>query len=332
MIRRLRLPLEDEDHMPPEGKPQPTERDIALIEWWVNAGASKGKTLAELKPPPNIASLLASPASAAAPAVPESPAKTQTPPAGREEILPVAAQVAQDLAIPITPLSETDPWLQANASILGSKFGDAELGQLAKLGANLKWLDLGGTKVTDAGLEKLAEMPNLVRLHLERTGITDEGLARLAALPDLEYLNLYGTQLTDAGLQHLRGLPNLRQLYLWQTKVSPEAAKAFADARIDKVQIQHWEEEIQQLQARIRNLQMLVDVGSVTAASAPATTDGPINTLCPVSGKPVDPSKTHLYDGKLVAFCCNDCKSKFQADPKPYLDKLPTTQVLPTPR
>lgn len=39
MIRRLRLPLDDPDHMPPEGKPQPTPQQIAAIESWIAAGA-----------------------------------------------------------------------------------------------------------------------------------------------------------------------------------------------------------------------------------------------------------------------------------------------------
>ena len=45
MIRRLLLPLEDDDHMPPDGKPQPTAAEIALLQLWINAGAP------ELSPP-----------------------------------------------------------------------------------------------------------------------------------------------------------------------------------------------------------------------------------------------------------------------------------------
>jgi YHS domain-containing protein len=49
--------------------------------------------------------------------------------------------------------------------------------------------------------------------------------------------------------------------------------------------------------------------------------------MCPVSGKPVDAQKTVLYEGKLVAFCCDDCKAKFQQDPKPFLAKLDLGQT-----
>jgi uncharacterized membrane protein len=39
IIQRLLLPPEDEDHMPPDGKPQPTPAELALLRWWINAGA-----------------------------------------------------------------------------------------------------------------------------------------------------------------------------------------------------------------------------------------------------------------------------------------------------
>ena len=87
-------------------------------------------------------------------------------------------------------MAEDKPWLQCNASISGTNFGDAELARLEAVVQNLRWLDLAGTKVSDAGLKALAAMPNLTRLHLDRTSITDAGLARLGALPELQYLNL----------------------------------------------------------------------------------------------------------------------------------------------
>lgn len=34
-MHRLRLPIEHEEHMPPEGKQQLTEEEILLMEWWI---------------------------------------------------------------------------------------------------------------------------------------------------------------------------------------------------------------------------------------------------------------------------------------------------------
>ena len=164
-------------------------------------------------------------------------------------------------------------------------------------------------------------MPYLKRLHLERTALTDAALTHLSALKELEYLNLYGTSVTDAGLDRLKPLARLRQLYLWQTKVTPEGAKAFGEAVVDKIQIQRWQEEIAALQARIRSEQHTIELGlPVTATNTPA--NKPVNSKCPITGKDIDPSKTSVYEGKVVAFCCDNCKAAFDKDPKPHLAKL----------
>ncbi len=50
LCKRLALPAADEDHMPPDGKRQPTADDVALLRWWIDAGADADKTVAELNP------------------------------------------------------------------------------------------------------------------------------------------------------------------------------------------------------------------------------------------------------------------------------------------
>jgi uncharacterized membrane protein/YHS domain-containing protein len=315
MIKRMRLPLTDEDHMPPDGKPQPSRAEIALLEWWIDAGAPAEKRLGELKPPIKIARI-----AAARLDIPAASPKTVSP-RPLEQVLPLAESLVTELKIVINPLSQTEPWLQCNAAIAGTNFTDTALARLSTVAPNLRWLDLGGTGVTDSGLAHVAGMLNLTRLHLERTTISDEGLSHLTDLAGLEYLNLYGTQVTDTGLVHLEAFPKLKQLYLWETKVSARAAQAFVEARTDKNQLQGWAEEIEQLKARIRDAQLAIDLGA-TPAPASDSNSTPINTECPVSGKPVDASKTVSYEGRPVAFCCDDCKAKFQQDPKPFLAKL----------
>ncbi len=321
LIKRLNLPLGDEDHMPPDGKPQPGPDEIALLAWWIDAGAPADKKVAELKPSAPIARILAARFKARDNAPLPATARTVSPEA-LGKIIPMVSSLADELGLVISPLSPKEPWLECNAGTLGTNFGDAQLARLAPLGTNIRWLDLGGTRISDDGLARVASMPNLTRLHLEKTGVTDAGLISLTNLPNLEYLNLYGTIVTDAGLETLRGMPKLKQVYLWQTKVSPDGVKAFTEARTDQVQLQRWQEEIDQLKAKIRDAQISVDLGTVLAATAPVTNSAAINSQCPVSGKPIDPSKTVVYKGSVIAFCCDDCKAKFDQDPKPILTKL----------
>src|SRR6185503_19994159 len=39
LLQRLRLPVDDEDHMPPAAKPQPTAEEMDALEAWIGAGA-----------------------------------------------------------------------------------------------------------------------------------------------------------------------------------------------------------------------------------------------------------------------------------------------------
>lgn len=319
LVKRLLLVPESEDHMPPAGKPQPGADDLALLNWWIENGASEDKKVGELKLNPKVAGILAK--RMRAPAVEESALPKGLEPIPREQAVTLATNLASELGVPITALSEQEPWFQCNASVTGGTFDDKSLAKLSSIAANLRWLDLGGTAVTDGGLTNLAGMRNLTRLHLERTGIGDDGLAAIKSLQQLEYLNLYGTKVSGAGLDNLRELPKLRQLYLWQTQVTPEAAKSFADARTDKDQLRSWEQEIEALKTKIRDAHINVELGvDITAKQAAA--GKPINTECPVSGKPVNLEKTVVYEGKVVAFCCDDCKANFQEDPAPFLSKL----------
>jgi uncharacterized membrane protein/YHS domain-containing protein len=50
----------------------------------------------------------------------------------------------------------------------------------------------------------------------------------------------------------------------------------------------------------------------------------PINEFCPVlTEEKADPKITTTYKGKVVAFCCDRCLAKFEADPERYADRLP---------
>ncbi|HCN77629.1 MAG TPA: hypothetical protein DIT13_10610 [Verrucomicrobiales bacterium] len=56
----------------------------------------------------------------------------------------------------------------------------------------------------------------------------------------------------------------------------------------------------------------------------------PLNTICPVSGKPANPSITSNYS-KTVAVCCDRCVSQFNATPKAYLRNIVTANGVQCP-
>ena len=82
------------------------------------------------------------------------------------------------------------------------------------------------SRITDSGLDALAQFPNLKKLEISNSKITDEGIKKIVAFcPQLVYLNVWGiTNITDKSLIHLRDLWALKDLYLFGTSVTWNAA------------------------------------------------------------------------------------------------------------
>jgi len=74
--------------------------------------------------------------------------------------------------------------------------------------------------VTDEGLQAIASLPNVNRLILYGTRITDAGVDRLKNMSRLEDLMLNDNDIGDTCLDCLAALPSLKHLYLDQTKVT----------------------------------------------------------------------------------------------------------------
>jgi len=278
LIRRIDLAADEKEHMPPRGKPQLSDDDLTLLEWWVAAGAPRERRVAELELPPSVQVILdARLAHGSADLPPE-----------RAATLAAAARLAAALGILIRPLSPDGPWVDVTARMAGARFGDGELAQLAPIAAAVQWLDLGGTSVTDAGLAGLARMRRLERLHLDGLKVTDDGLARLSPLRQLEYLNLRGTLVTDKGMPALRSLPRLRSLYVWQTAVTPAAVQALGDALVDKRRVARWRQGQDDLERRIRRDRF---DGNTGEALVPAEMK-PLPVSSPDDNKPATPDKT----------------------------------------
>ena len=58
MIELIHLPEDDDDRMPPEGKPQLTVEELLVIEWWITIGAPQQTKLTDLKIPNDVKSAI----------------------------------------------------------------------------------------------------------------------------------------------------------------------------------------------------------------------------------------------------------------------------------
>lgn len=218
---------------------------------------------------------------------------------------PAALKAITDAGGMALPLAANTNLLRVSFLGVAAATEDKHVALLKPLAQQVMELDLAGTKVTDAGLAPLADLKNLEVLHLERTGVGDGALAHLKGLIELRYLNLYGTQVGDAGLKSLTGLKNLKNLYLWLAKVT-DAGAADLKKALPGVVINRGEELV------------VIPPKEV----APVATTPPINAKCPLTGNPVNATKTFVYKGQTIGFCCGDCLATFTKDPDKLIAKV----------
>ena len=229
IIKRVILPKDNDDHMPPEGEPL-AQKEIDTLKAWIAAGAEWPDNFVIEPPKKEAAAATPAPEWKPKPSGPPPPPLPELPKdfkAGAGEAAAIAA-IAKS-GIEVRPLAQNSPWHEANFRLAGTNVTDATIAPLKDI-TSLVELNLATTKVTDAGLAAIAGLPYVENLQLQLTGITDAGLAHVKGLANLVTLNLYGTAVTDAGMSQLTGLKHLRSLYLWQSKVTPDGVKVLTNS------------------------------------------------------------------------------------------------------
>jgi uncharacterized membrane protein len=221
---RITRAPDDEDFMPAEGKTPLTADQVAILKWWIEAGAPRATTVGAVGADAEVAELLA--------------AQLEL-----EDAAPEAAAVAADPALVarlsaagflVRQVSQSDAALVVGVSSPGAQLDAAALAVLATAAPQIAELNLQNAALDDDGLASLGDLSSVTRLRLSRDAITDRGLHALERLPRLESLNLYGNAaITDAGLDSLARIPTLRRVYLWQTAVTAAGVARLRAARPD---------------------------------------------------------------------------------------------------
>ncbi|MBD0288988.1 MAG: hypothetical protein ICV79_26720, partial [Flavisolibacter sp.] len=217
LIKRLLLPREEEHHMPPKEKPQLSEKQIALLHWWVEQGAPFDKKVKELPQSEKIKSYLLSLQSAEI----ERKATTNIPSEPVEKGDEKAIQALKERGVVILPVAQNSNYLMANF-VTATDLTDKDLALLLPLKKQLVWIKLNDAPIGDSALAIISQCTNLTSLQLSGTRITDKGLVQLKKLNNLQYLNLVGTNISLQGLNELQPLKKLQSLYLYQTRITKE--------------------------------------------------------------------------------------------------------------
>lgn len=212
MVRRLHLPMADEEHMPPEGERPLSKNEIGILERWIALGASDTLRLNHLSNNEPLAALIKE--------------MMEPDPMERWAGLPVVAdstikRLSSDY-LTIGRIAGSANALHVN--MYKPPTYDPELiSGLAPISANIVQMDLSGLPLGEKEMGLVATCNNLEWLEIDRTPVTDKQLDALRHLSKMHTLKVYDTGIGDASVDVFKKLKNLKSLYVWKTKITESA-------------------------------------------------------------------------------------------------------------
>ncbi|WP_149276797.1 c-type cytochrome domain-containing protein [Pareuzebyella sediminis] len=209
MIRRLHLPTEDEEHMPPDGKKPLNENEIKVLERWIALGASDTLRLNHVANTEPLVGLV----------------KEMRAPDPMEKWLDLP-QVADSTLKNLSSDYLTIERIAGNSNALSidmympPEYDSSVITNLQRVANNIVELDLSAIPLGDEEMAVIGSFTNLEWLEIDKTPISDKQMENLASLKKLRLLKVFESSITDKSIPVLKNLTSLKNLYIWETGIS----------------------------------------------------------------------------------------------------------------
>jgi len=202
----IQLPLEEELHMPPKGKPQLTDTEITLIQSWILDSARFDKKLTAFSPESDFYAL-------AKDKFASQESKSYSFKAANAKTI---AELNNDYRKVVTTYPNS-PGLRV--TFFGkNQFDPNTIDELKKVKEQVVELNFQNMPLKDSDLQKIGNYPNLEVLNLNFTGIEGNTLRELQNLKNLKHLSLSGNPLSEAAFESLKDFDQLKDLFVWTNK------------------------------------------------------------------------------------------------------------------
>jgi uncharacterized membrane protein len=227
LFKRLVLPLEDEDHMPPNEKPQLSSSEIALIKYWLSEKPLFNRRISEFENRDKITAIIQS--------LQQAPQQSWIPTEPVAEANEKNLRKIEAYGLQPIPLGLSSNYLMVSFTN-NRNITDEQLQDLMGIKDQLIWLNLSNTTITDQQMNRLSGLNNIRVLYLNNTPVSDAGILSLAGMTELRLLNLVGTRITDNSIPALLKLKKLTNLFLYQTLLTEEGIETVID-QAEEVQV-----------------------------------------------------------------------------------------------
>jgi uncharacterized membrane protein len=213
LMKRIWLPMEQDEHMPPKDKAQLTSAESLLLKYWIDHGAAfdlKADSLPEQDSLRILASLIAS------------QKKSSDDGKQRYAFDFIPSETLRKLNSPtisVSQISTTEPALKAGF-FLAQYFKIEDLKALGSVKDNIIELNLAGMPIGDESVKEIRQFKNLESLNLNNTRITDKAVAELISMKMLTELKLAGTAISASGLEQVAKSKTIKEVFVWNTRLS----------------------------------------------------------------------------------------------------------------
>lgn len=223
VYKRVVLPEGHTDRMPPEGKTPLTYTEIALLKFWIDAGATDSLKVTSAASVDSMKQVV----QGLLPELAKYRRRTEIEKVKLETLESELQEVAQKLDITIRRDSLSDGnYFTIGMNFPPAPFTNEQFRELSPYFEAFSKVSLTSSGIDDAGLYYIGQMTNLRELYLQKTKLNGSGIIFLQNLPNLEILNLSFTKLDDKAALDLLGIPNLREVYLYRTNTSMQVIEA----------------------------------------------------------------------------------------------------------
>lgn len=215
---RLLLPEENEEHMPPDGKPQLTPQELKVLEWWISAGLPYAQAVKELSPDAAVLKALK-----AVTTTEQVSSVTYLPAGEAGSVSEVMVDQIKDSGIYVSKVAAQSDFLLV--TVLNPAVTDSALLQLGELKSAIVWLKISDRKLSEATLATIAGMNNLVKLELSDCHLVATDMAFLKGLTALKILNLKGSEHPALLAGDIAPLEKLESIYLFESNYDAEGIR-----------------------------------------------------------------------------------------------------------
>jgi len=229
VYKRVTLPEEDGDRMPPEGNSPLSYHEITLLKYWIESGARQNSEIIETKEDRVLQATVRS-------LLPELTRYQRSiiiskinSEALREEMHALAEKL--NVMIYNDSIADEDGLYMLAMKFPPAPFSNDQFRELSPYFDVFSKASLISSGINDDGLYHLSKMTNLKALYLQKTNLEGPGLIYLQSLSNLQILNLSFTQINDMHALELLEMPSLKEVYLFQTKVTDQVVEAIRKNR-----------------------------------------------------------------------------------------------------